>query len=114
MSAHVNTEIISLLKQLNDQISTPKAQYAEADRLATIKTAQDLIRNLLTPQESITEISYNVFIESLYCTTFGNSHTTDSSSSPLIFCVSGSGLTWMFSKRYREKVVLPPSKNWHL
>lgn len=66
MSAYVKTEeIVGQLGHLNDQVLTFKAQRAEADRLAAIKAAQDLIRKLQTPQESNIEISYNVLIKSL-------------------------------------------------
>ena len=65
MSPYLKTEeVVSQLGRLNDQVLTFKAQHAEADRLAAIKAAQDLIRKLQTPQESNIEISYNVFTNS--------------------------------------------------
>lgn len=62
MPGPVKTEINGLLGQHEDQIVKFKAQSTEADRLAAIDAAQDLIRKLQTPQESATNISYSVCI----------------------------------------------------
>lgn len=65
MPGALKTEISHLLGQDDEQISKFKGQSSEADRLAAIEAAQDLIRKLQTPQESTINISYSVCLPSV-------------------------------------------------
>lgn len=65
MPGALKTEIGHLLGEDDDQILKFKSKSTEADRLAAIDAAQDLIRKLQTPQESIIDVSYSVCILSV-------------------------------------------------
>lgn len=51
---------IDSLQKLNSSATTFETKKTEADRLATIQTARDLIHELQTPQESMVDITYSV------------------------------------------------------
>ena len=64
MPAHVKEEARSQLEQLNDRAQKClKGEGDEADRLAAIKAAQNLIHSFQTPEESIIEVTYSVRIK---------------------------------------------------
>lgn len=54
------TQANSLLQQLNQQVSTFNTNSSEANRLAIIQRARDLIGKYQTPQESTFDLSYSV------------------------------------------------------
>lgn len=51
---------INALQPLNSKASAFETQKTEADRLATIQAARDLIHELQTPQESMVDVTYSV------------------------------------------------------
>ncbi|PGH27028.1 hypothetical protein AJ80_01213 [Polytolypa hystricis UAMH7299] len=51
-------EIASLLKQLNERVNSLQDQHVEADRVAAVKAARDLMVALDTPQEALMKLVY--------------------------------------------------------
>lgn len=58
--AQSTNDVAASLREVNERASAFTENRTEADRLATIKAAQDLVKQLQTPQESLFDIIYSV------------------------------------------------------